>query len=102
MGLDLHVLPISAFVVGDYERGMAVMMRNMGMGNVPLTVVRGGIDGPATFERINAPGGAWGQFQRWTGIWALRRGVERLQTMSRRSDGRAYVAWLQEALRRVG
>jgi hypothetical protein len=102
MGLDLHVLPISAYVVGDYERGMAVMLRNMGMGQVPLRVIRAGGDGPATFEQITAPSGAWGQLQRWTGIWALRRGVERLKSKSRRAAGLQYVQWLRDALRRVG
>lgn len=94
MGLDAHVLPISAFMVNDYEPAMVGMMKSMGMQNVPAFRF-----GPAGVETITPSRSLWGRVQLHTGIWALRRRYRRWRASLRRKEGLLFVEWMRASLK---
>ena len=94
MGLDAHVMPISAFMVNDYDPAMVAMMREMGMESVPAARI-----GPGSIEQITPARTLWGRFQLHSGLWTLRRKFRRWKASRRRKEGLMYVEWLRGALR---
>lgn len=86
-----YVIPLSAFVVGDYESAFEALVRQMRIQSAARI-------GPDSLERITPPRNFWGRLQRHTGIWALRRRFERWRRARHRRIGLAYVCWLQDEL----
>jgi len=91
MGMSGYVIPISAFVVGDYESAFEVVVRRMKIRDASRI-------GPDGVERVTPPRSLWGKIQRYSGLWALRRRIKRWRRARHRRDGRNYVRWLQDML----
>lgn len=87
MGLDAHVMPISAYVVGDYDSPMLEFAEQMG---IPATVF-----GPDGVRKIGPPRGWRGSLLRWSGIYQARKAYERWRRGRLRRQGHEYVAWLR-------
>jgi hypothetical protein len=94
MGLDLHVIPISAYIVGDYESAVGLWLRSVRMESVPAVRI-----GPGFVERITPPRTLWGRIQLHTGLWRVRQRIKRWQARRRRAVGLRYVEWLRGALK---
>src|SRR5688572_2876456 len=91
MGMSGYVIPISAFVVGDYESAFENLVRRMKLESAARI-------GPHGVERVTPPRTLWGRIQKHSGLWALRRKVKRWRRARQRRDGRVYVRWLQDML----
>jgi len=95
MGMSGYVIPISAYIVGNYESAVESMIRHLKMENIPTARV-----GPDGSERLTPSGSLWGRFQLRSGLWALRRKFIQWLRSRHRREGLAYVRWLQLMLHR--